>query len=100
MAFQFGWHFPSVLVAIIIWLLILTPCCQGKLLFKNRDLSILFLSIINTIFILKLLVAFTAHVVAVKRDAVAGQKNGDAVKIKVYVLAGVAIHIANNMQLA
>ncbi len=100
MAFKFGWHFPSVLVAILIWLLILTPCCQGKLLLKNRDLSILLLSIINIIFILKLLVAFTAHVVAVKRDAVAGQRNGGAVKIKVYVPAGVAIHIANNMQLA
>ena len=69
-------------------------------MFKNRDLSIFFLSIINTIFIPKLLVAFTAHAVAVKRDAVAGQKNGDAVKIKVYVLAGVAIPIANNMQFA
>ena len=73
---------------------------NGKLLLKNRDLSILLLSIINIIFILKLLVAFTAHVVAVKRDAVAGQRNGGAVKIKVYVPAGVAIHIANNMQLA
>jgi hypothetical protein len=27
MAFQFGWQFPGLLVAILLWILILTPCC-------------------------------------------------------------------------
>merc|ERR1711988_1364810 len=27
MAFQFGWDFPAILIAIILWILILSPCC-------------------------------------------------------------------------
>jgi hypothetical protein len=27
MAFQFGWDFPALLIAIIMWILILSPCC-------------------------------------------------------------------------
>lgn len=28
MAFKFGWSFPSLLIAIILWIIICTPCCQ------------------------------------------------------------------------
>jgi len=27
MAFQFGWNFPAMLLAVILWIIILTPCC-------------------------------------------------------------------------
>lgn len=27
MAFQFGWNFPAALLAFILWMIILTPCC-------------------------------------------------------------------------
>ena len=100
MAFQFGWQFPSILVAIILWLLILTPCCQGKSLLRTCGLSSNLTQKLTLFLMQKLLAAFTALVAAVKRDAAVGQLNGDAVKTKVYVLAGVATHIANNMHLA